>query len=60
MANMEEEYVEGEEFDEEDEDGFEYEEDEDGDVEEGTELLLLFYREFALVHWLDHDVQTET
>ena len=40
MANIEEEYVEGEEdFDEDDEDAFEYEE-EDGEVEDGEQLSL--------------------
>ena len=40
MANIEEEYVEGEEdFDEDDEDAFEYEE-EDGEVEDGEQLPL--------------------
>lgn len=39
MATIEEEYVEGEEFDEEDDDAFEYEEEEDGEVEDGKQLL---------------------
>ena len=40
MATIEEEYVEGEEFDEEDDDAFDYEEEEDGEVEDGKQLLL--------------------
>lgn len=39
MATIEEEYVEGEDFDEEDDDDFEYEEGEDGDVEDGAQNL---------------------
>ena len=39
MATIEEEYVEGEDFDEEDDDDFEYEEGEDGDVEDGAQKL---------------------
>ncbi|CAL5223679.1 g6230 [Coccomyxa viridis] len=37
MATIEEEYVEGEEFDEEDDDAFEYEEEEDGEVEDADD-----------------------
>ena len=40
MATIEEEYVEGEDFDEEDEDAYEYEE-EDGEVEDGGANLLV-------------------
>ena len=42
MATIEEEYVEGEDFDEEDEDAYEYEE-EDGEVEDGGASLLILY-----------------
>ena len=42
MATIEEEYVEGEEFDEEDDDAFEYEEEEDGEVEDGKQLCIAF------------------
>ena len=43
MATIEEEYVEGEDFDEEDEDAYEYEE-EDGEVEDGGANLFMLYQ----------------